>query len=96
MTVKELSYIDKVEANRGKIKSSNHKYMICDILRYGSVNIKEELTKRKTFGIKLIWEIATALSSKLQDEFLKEVYNGKPTKAKAILIINKIKIKEGL
>lgn len=76
MTAIQRQFIEKVELNRGNIKSLNHKDMLCDISDYASNSWIEELEEHKHFGIKFIWEITTELAMSKQIDLFNNIFGG--------------------
>lgn len=83
------AFVERVQENRGKIKSQKHIDMIHTIYLIGAKSTHVHAESKKMLGLAFIESVATQLSEAEQDEFWEE-YAGLPsqtiTDAKLLLL----------
>ena len=83
------AFVERVQENRGKIKSQKHIDMLHTIYHLGSASTYNQLTDRKLVGISFVASVATLLTKDEQEKFWSE-FMCKPkqdiTTAKLLLV----------
>lgn len=72
-------FVDRVQENRGKIKSQKHIDMVHTIYLIGAKSTHVQAESRKMLGLAFIESVATQLSEAEQDEFWED-YMDLPSK----------------